>query len=50
MLEAKEEINAELEQAKELIDEFCMQEYESPADFSNLSKIGIGFTLSLIHI
>ena len=44
MLEAKEEINAELEQAKELIDEFCMQEYEYPADFSNLSKIGIGFT------
>ena len=33
-----------LDRAKELIDQFCKAEYDSPADFSNLSQVGIGHT------
>ena len=42
--EAKEEINAELETAKELIDDYCQNEFGSNADFSDLTAIGIGHT------
>ena len=34
----------QFETAKNLINEFCLEEYDSPADFSNLSKIGIAYT------
>ena len=33
-----------LEQAKGLIDQFCQKEYNSPADFSDLEKVGIAYT------
>ena len=33
-----------LEQAKELIDQFCQEEYDSYADFSNLENVGIAYT------
>ena len=33
-----------LEQAKEIINEFCQNEYGSDADFSNLKEVGIAFT------
>lgn len=33
-----------LEQAKELIDQFCQEEYDSYADFSDLEKVGIAYT------
>lgn len=33
-----------LEQAKERIDQFCQKEYDSPADFSDLEKVGIAYT------
>ena len=33
-----------LEQAKEIINEFCQHEYGSDADFSNLKEVGIAFT------
>lgn len=33
-----------LEQAKEIINEFCQNEYGSNADFSNLKEVGIAFT------
>ena len=33
-----------LEQAKELIDQFCQDEYDSYADFSDLEKVGIAYT------
>lgn len=33
-----------LEKAKNLIDEFCMEEYNTSANFENLSQIGIGYT------
>ena len=33
-----------LEQAKELIDHFCQEEYDSYADFSDLEKVGIAYT------
>ena len=33
-----------LDRAKELIDQFCKAEYDSPADFSDLSQVGIGHT------
>ena len=33
-----------LEQAKELIDQFCQAEYDSYADFSDLEKVGIAYT------
>lgn len=33
-----------LEQAKEIINEFCQNEYGSNADFSNLQEVGVAFT------
>ncbi len=33
-----------LEQAKELIDQFCQAEYDGYADFSDLEKVGIAYT------
>ena len=33
-----------LEQTKELIDQFCQEEYDSYADFSDLEKVGIAYT------
>ena len=36
--------DADLTHAKNLIREFCQEEYDSESDFSNLSKIGIAYT------
>ncbi|MCC8029191.1 MAG: DEAD/DEAH box helicase family protein [Lachnospiraceae bacterium] len=33
-----------LDKAKDLIDEYCMEEFSSPADFDDLRNIGIGYT------
>lgn len=33
-----------MEQAKELIDQFCQEEYDSYADFSDLENVGIAYT------
>ena len=33
-----------MEKARKLIDDFCMSEYESHADFSNLRKVGVAYT------
>jgi len=33
-----------LDKAKDLIDEYCMEEFSSPADFDDLKNIGIGYT------
>lgn len=33
-----------MEQAKNLINDFCVQEYSSEADFSDLTRVGIGYT------
>lgn len=33
-----------MEQAKELIDQFCQEEYDSYADFSDLGNVGIAYT------
>lgn len=33
-----------LEQAKELIDQFCQEQYDSYADFSDLENVGIAYT------
>ncbi len=44
IIDAKTEVNAELEYAKELIDDYCQSEFSSAADFSDLSTIGIGHT------
>ena len=38
------EPDATLTHAKNLIREFCLEEYDSEPDFSNLSKIGIAYT------
>ena len=38
------ESDAELTHAKNLIREFCQEEYDSEPDFSDLSKIGIAYT------
>ena len=35
---------ASLEIAKEFINDFCVAEYDSPADFSDLEKVGIAYT------
>lgn len=35
---------ASLEIAKEFINDFCEAEYDSPADFSDLEKVGIAYT------
>ena len=36
--------DADLTRAKKLIRDFCLEEYDSEPDFSNLSKIGIAYT------
>ena len=36
--------NADLDAAKELIDQFCSQEYGSEADFSDIQKVSIAYT------
>ena len=36
--------NADLDVAKELIDQFCSQEYGSEADFSDIQKVSIAYT------
>jgi len=33
-----------LEEAKKLINEYCLEEFESEADFSDLTKIGLAYT------
>ena len=38
------EPDVELARAKNLIREFCQEEYDSEPDFSNLSKIGVDYT------
>ena len=38
------EPDATLTHAKNLIRDFCLEEYDSEPDFSNLSKIGIAYT------
>ena len=38
------EPDAELARAKNLIREFCQEEYDSEPDFSDLSKIGVAYT------
>ena len=38
------EPDVELARAKNLIRDFCLEEYDSEPDFSNLSKIGIAYT------
>lgn len=35
-----------IEEAKELINDFCMCEYGEKADFSNLSKIPVAYTVT----
>ena len=36
--------DADLTHAKNLIREFCQEEYDSEPDFSDLTKIGIAYT------
>ena len=36
--------SALMDRAMSLIDEFCIHEYDAPADFSDLSKIGVAYT------
>ena len=38
------ELDADLTHAKNLIREFCQEEYDSEPDFSDLSKIGVAYT------
>lgn len=33
-----------IETAKDLINEFCMREFEQPADFTNLAHVDIAYT------
>ena len=33
-----------MNRAKNLIDEFCIREYDAPADFSDLSKVSVAYT------
>ena len=40
----KAESDVELARAKNLIREFCQEEYDSEPDFSDLSKIGVAYT------
>ena len=37
-------VDGPIEQAKELINQFCQEEYDSNADFSDLEKVGIAYT------
>ncbi|WP_304584516.1 DUF7007 domain-containing protein [Acutalibacter muris] len=43
-LEPEAESTSPLDRAKELIDEFCQNEYGGNADFSDLSRVEIGYT------
>ena len=38
------EPDADLTRAKNLIQEFCLEEYDSEPDFSDLSKVGVAYT------
>ena len=40
----KKAYSALMDRAKSLIDEFCIREYDAPADFSDLSKVGVAYT------
>lgn len=40
----KKAYSALMDRAKSLIDEFCIHEYDAPADFSDLSKVGVAYT------
>ena len=35
---------SQLDQARQLINEFCMSEYDAPADFDDLSRIDVAYT------
>ena len=41
---ARQAVNEDLEKAKELITEFCAEEYDSEPDFSDLRKVDIAYT------
>ena len=43
-ISSSEEIITDLDRAKELINDFCEREYESKGDFSDLTRVGIGYT------
>ena len=43
-LEIPAETATPLDHAKELIEEFCQSEFDVSADFSDLSRVGIGYT------
>ena len=40
----KKAYSALMNKAKNLIDEFCIREYDAPADFSYLSKVSVAYT------
>lgn len=40
----KAKVVNEIAEAKRLINDFCLREYKSPADFSDISNIGIAYT------
>ncbi|MCD8096572.1 MAG: hypothetical protein LUE31_00710, partial [Lachnospiraceae bacterium] len=40
----EEAARSPLDRAKELLDEYCMEEFGEPVDLSDMSRIGIGFT------
>ena len=40
----KKAYSALMDRAKSLIDEFCIHEYDAPADFSDLSKVSVAYT------
>ena len=40
----KKAYSALMNRAKNLIDEFCIREYDAPADFSYLSKVSVAYT------
>lgn len=40
----KKAYSALMDRAKSLIDKFCIREYDAPADFSDLSKVGVAYT------
>ncbi len=40
----KEAARSPLDRAKDLIDQYCMEEFSTPADFDDMTNIGIGYT------
>ncbi|MCD7813535.1 MAG: hypothetical protein LUH20_05730, partial [Lachnospiraceae bacterium] len=40
----EEAARSPLDRAKDLIDQYCMDEFSTPADFDDMTKIGIGYT------